>query len=501
MGVLLEVAGLASGQGLAVRTDDEILDRMMLLADSEGALLLRIGEILAALSDFDERLLGHTSYRGLLQNEVDFDRSWAIRLRNFARSQLVAIKVAVCRNIIPMSAAVEAPTDLTLEGQLAWIEGVRSGDIRTKKKKKKSKREPRVLIDDSEAARIVHAATKRARTIRGGNCSDAAARRDIRKAFHDKADGREIIRKALEPREPRPKEPPIDWNAITDPAAELLGPRRVPIDVHDGRRILRELLYDYRIRTIELGLLYQQVVDRKLYRVFNFGSIEEMVRESFTVSVRTLQNYRDRALDLAIYPELLQALEQGMDFGRVMAVCEVATEDNVDRWLAIAKRMTVMELRRAVSWAHETEGELVLSSYENAIAETKGAHQWVAIRAARREERPPRWIEGAEPDLVEACKWYLENVRIPKQHGFQEVKERASWICENPRCYCLTIRMDSHHRLWRSRGGTNESSNGRAVCKPCHLRGIHPHEVVRIDADEKGRDVWSYADGLQIVVL
>jgi hypothetical protein len=39
------------------------------------------------------------------------------------------------------------------------------------------------------------------------------------------------------------------------------------------------------------------------------------------------------------------------------------------------------------------------------------------------------------------------------------------------------------------------------VCKPCHLRGIHPFEVVHLNADDKGRDVWSYADGLQIVVF
>jgi hypothetical protein len=190
-----------------------------------------------------------------------------------------------------------------------------------------------------------------------------------------------------------------------------------------------------------------------------------------------------------------------MDFGRVTAVWEIATEDNVDRWLAVARRTTVMEIRRAVAWAHETGGERVLSSYEQAIAETKGAHQWVALRASRREERPPRWIDDAEPDLVEACKWYLEHVQIPKQRGFRKVKEHAGWVCESPLCDCLTIRGDPHHRIWRSRGGTNDPKNARYVCRPCHRRGIHPFEIVRIDVDQQGRDVWSYADGLQIVVF
>jgi hypothetical protein len=190
-----------------------------------------------------------------------------------------------------------------------------------------------------------------------------------------------------------------------------------------------------------------------------------------------------------------------MDLGRVMAVWEIATEDNVDRWLAIARRMTVMEIRRAVAWAHETEGEFVLSSYERAIAETKGAHQWVSIRAAKRPEPPPTRIERVEPDLLEACKWYLENVRIPKQHGFEAVKERESWICENPRCFCLTICCEGHHWIWRSRGGGNGDENAGNLCRPCHRRGIHPFEIVRRDIDESGRAVWSYADGLQIVVF
>jgi hypothetical protein len=165
------------------------------------------------------------------------------------------------------------------------------------------------------------------------------------------------------------------------------------------------------------------------------------------------------------------------------------------------RRTTVMEIRRAVDWAHETEGEFVLQAYERALAETQGAHQWVSLRAAKRPELPPRRIENVDPDLLEACKWYLENVRIPKQHGFQEVKERESWICESPRCFCLTIRCEGHHQLWRSRGRTDAKANARNLCRPCHLRGIHPFEIVRIDVDAKGRDVWSYADGLQIVVF
>jgi hypothetical protein len=472
---------------------------MALLSQSEGALLLRIGEALGALSAFDERVLGFTGFRNLVENEVDFDRTWAFRLRDFASSPLVAVKQAVCANDVPMSWAVEAPRDMSLEEQRAWIEQVRRGEMRPRKRAKSAQRR-RVVLDDPESVRIVHEATLLARTLRGGNCREHTARRDVIDAYRRRADGRELVRKASEPREMPDRGPPIDWHTAPDPAAALLGPREVPQDAYEAREHLRNTLHKYRTRTLELGFLYQQVVDRKLYRRWGFGSVEEMVTRRLPITLRTLQNYRDRALELAVYPELLAATEAGMDFARAMLVYRVATVATIDRWLAVARRTTVMELRRAVAWAIETKSARVLERYEQAIAATKGAHQWVALRDAKRPEPVPKRIDDADPELLEACTWYLANVRLPKQGGFHAVKEREAWTCESPRCYTLTIRIRGHHRIWRSRGGGDEDSNAAAVCDSCHLRGIHPFEFVRIDRDGEGRDVWRYADGLEILV-
>jgi hypothetical protein len=293
----------------------------------------------------------------------------------------------------------------------------------------------------------------------------------------------------------------IDWSTAPDPAAEILGPREVPKDVHDGRRILNELLYRKRMRTHEIGKLVGQVIGEKRYRAWGFSSFREMVWESFSVSLRTLEGYRDRAADLAIYPELVQALEDGMDLTRVKLVYDIATEDNVVRWLAVAGRATVPELRRAVGWAQDTVGEHVLGTYERAIAETQNAIQFVSVRAARRPRRPPRRIAGVHPDLVKASYWFLEHFVVPKQYGFEKVKEAQRWTCENPRCLLESLGCMAHHFLWRSRLGGNEKTNARCVCRPCHLRGIHPHEFLEITRDAKGRDLWRYSDGLEIVVF
>jgi hypothetical protein len=149
----------------------------------------------------------------------------------------------------------------------------------------------------------------------------------------------------------------------------------------------------------------------------------------------------------------------------------------------------------------DTVGEHVLATYERAMSETQNAHQFVSVRAARRPRTPPRRIAAVHPDLVKASYWLLEHFVIPKQYGFQKVKEEQHWMCESPRCLLESLGCMAHHWIWLSRGGANTKSNGRCVCRPCHLRGIHPYEVLEITKDPKGRDLWRYADGLEIVVF
>ena len=107
----------------------------------------------------------------------------------------------------------------------------------------------------------------------------------------------------------------------------------------------------------------------------------------FGLSLRSLEEYSKELARLIYYPELEEALAEGMDVIRVLAISDIATEDNVARWLALARRMGVTELRRAVSWAEEATSAYVLGLYERAIAETQDAHTWVAIKAARRRVR------------------------------------------------------------------------------------------------------------------
>jgi hypothetical protein len=46
------------------------------------------------------------------------------------------------------------------------------------------------------------------------------------------------------------------------------------------------------------------------------------------------------------------------------------------------------------------------------------------------------------------------------------------------------------------------TENASSPCRCCHRGGIHTADkFVRLEVDEEGRDVWSYADGVTVVVF
>jgi hypothetical protein len=221
-------------------------------------------------------------------------------------------------------------------------------------------------------------------------------------------------------------------------------------------------------------VLFDYVVEHKLYRELGFRSVKEMIDERFRLSLRSLEEYSKELARLTYYPELEEALAEGMDVIRVLAISDIATEDNVARWLALARRMGVTELRRAVAWAEEATSAYVLGLYERAIEETQDAHTWVAIKAARRRiPKPPRRIEGVHPDLYDACVYYDREVQLPEPKGFASVRSRERHCCENPLCNCESLRDEGHHWRRRKHGGSNARTNAGCLCRPCHRRGIH----------------------------
>jgi hypothetical protein len=406
------------------------------------------------------------------------------------------VKDALCRGWIPISTAVLAVKDVEPEDQEQWIAGVRSGDIRPRKRKPVA----RVDIEEPDKAAFVDGVFRKARVVMGYRATDPEVERHVLRVYRERRSGKQLVKDAQAPRDPPPKRT-TPFDPQDDPAAAFLGPRVMPRDEEHCLELIRDTLRMRRMWRIELAVLFDQMVEHKLYRELGFRSVKEMVDERLRTSVRTLEQYSKELARLTYYPELEEALADGMDVVRVLAISDIATEDNVGRWLAVARRIGVTELRRAVAWAEEATSEYVLGLYERAIVETQDAHTWVALKAARRRSvKPPRRIEGVHPELYDACVYYDREVELPDPKGFPAVRKREGFCCENPLCNCVSLRNEGHHWKRRRDGGSNAPTNAGCLCRPCHRRGIHAGAFAK-ETDAKGRDVWTYPSGRRVMVF
>ncbi|MBT3224513.1 MAG: hypothetical protein HN348_36055, partial [Proteobacteria bacterium] len=66
------------------------------------------------------------------------------------------------------------------------------------------------------------------------------------------------------------------------------------------------------------------------------------------------------------------------------------------------------------------------------------------------------------------------------------------------------------HIHWRSRGGSDDLTNGVTVCRVCHLRGLHTGTAgasprIVVEPIVLGKDLsallWTYTDGRQVLAF
>src|SRR5436190_13881073 len=497
MGLAEEVVGPLRAS-VEVSFAEAVLERMWELDALEGPIDLRLGEYLAMLfgPSFDARKIDHANFGAFAVEELDMDRTWASRIMAFGGSDLSRVKEALCRGWIPISTAVLAVKDVEAEEQEDWVAGVRSGDIRPRKKKPVE----RVDIEEPEKAAFVDGVFHKARVAMGYRATDSEVERHVLGVYRERRSGKQLVKDAQARREPPPKRT-TPFDPLDDPAAPFLGPRVMPRDEDHLLELIRDLLRMRRMRRIELAVLHDQMVEHKLYRELGFRSVKEMVDEHLRLSVRSLEEYSKELARLTYYPELEDALAGGMDVIRVLAISDIVTEDNVTRWLALARRMGVTELRRAVAWAEEATSKYVLELYERAIGDTQYAHTWVALKVARRRvPTATRQIGGVHPELYDACVYYDREVQLPDPKGFRSVRKREGFCCENPLGNCFSLRNEGHHWKRRKHGGSNDPTNAGCLCRPCHQRGIHGNAITR-EIDAKGREVWTYLSGRRVMVF
>ena len=475
-------------------SDDAVLairERMITLADSSQAIDLRLARGLAWLKRKDLAPIGVSSYTAFCAERVEWGSTWLRLLVKLVSSDLEQVKAAVCIGILPMTTAVKAPFETDREDQANWLSRALEGDTFTTRRVRQTIE--KVALSGADA-RLVHQARQLARLCLGRAVSDELADRFILGTWEAQRPGKEVIAEARET-PPKPDLSPLpSWCDNDDPATALLGPWRDPENLTEALELLKTVQQARRHRIVELGQLYSCTLHEKLHLRWGFSSAQEFAKQALNLDVRSLQRYRLLGDNLFLFPELGRAVATGLSLKRAEILGDIVEETTVARWLAVAKRTGVGELARAAKMAVDVGATTVLDAYERAMAETT---ETVGLAAAQRPPQPPRYVE-VRPELVEAAQWFLANVRPDKQYGFGRAKERADYTCANPECGRRTLRCDAHHRVFRSRGGSDEEENALCLCKPCHLRLIHSG---RVTVEREGDHlVWRFPGRTVVVV-
>ena len=348
----------------------------------------------------------------------------------------------------------------------------------------------------------------------------------------------------------------LDWTwSNNDPAAALLGPWSAPTSLAQAMAQIKDVQELQRGRAAALARAWAIVGYHACWVRAGFDNQWDFARQVLGWSERTAQRRKALGWKLEWYPELDEAIRGWLDVGSAMHLASVI-EDDAKQWIAVAKRVGRLELRRATEEAGPKGPRRTLQEYQAAIAATDS---WAAeqesgglpindnsvpgqtvgqqakgsspaapsagggsatpsaggvlkVALPHRQTKTPQspTLHKAPPELPEAARWFVEEVKLPVQRGFARVKERDYFQCQNPECGRITLRTEAHHIHWVSLGGSDDLENGITVCRACHLRGLHtgahgspPNIVVEpvVLANGVKALLWTYADGRQVMAF
>lgn len=422
------------------------------------ALDVELAWVLAWLRGQPLETLGYTSWESFRDERVDWAEAWVREMVRLVLSGLPRVVAAVAAGEVPVGLAVQAPGWCKPEDQEAWLAKARAGKLPPRPKKT---RVARIELGE-EDAKIVWLARHEARLLSGLRLQDWEADAWILDAWRHRR--HDLVERALAPA-PKPERARLDWDDA-------------PASLEEGLARLEVIQEARRTRALDLGAAYAHVVKKRLHRAWGYPNVEAFCVEVFGCSARTMQRYRELGEAVRRFPPLVE-----LPLTKATAVARVARSWDVERWVAVAKRVGVTELQAAV--AHVEAGALLLEAYEEAMAKTTTT---VALDSVKRRVPPPL-TDKVFPELLTAAIWLL-SLKIPPQRGFGVVKERDDFVCSNPECRRRALRNHAHHRDWRSHGGGNEPDNGECQCGSCHLRLTHAGHVRQEKVGEAW--VWHY---------
>ena len=196
----------------------------------------------------------------------------------------------------------------------------------------------------------------------------------------------------------------------------------------------------------EIGRVLRQVVDRKLYRELGFESFERYVTERLDLSPRTARRLVRLARAEHRAPEVATAFREG----RITQLqAEVLLRGgSVDRAEAVTLRRLEDEVlpREVAFWAPSA----VATLFEGLVARV-----------------------GLEAMLDHAIATWLG---VGRQFRDYADFERDGYRCTVPGCTARR-NLQSHHIVFRPRGGPDVPWNRTTLCAFHHHRGLHAGRV------------------------
>lgn len=480
----------------------ELVQRLEHLQHAANALALRLGRTLAWIRAKDVAELGYPTYKVYLKQRVDIGPCWAGQLVRLVQAPLPQVREAVSRGVLPLHRAVKAPGQVRRGQESSWLFDACSGRGQFRNGHDPSQRaEPgdrETVPVQGAVRRIVGGARRAAGLVVGQPLSRRSADRFLHNCWSSEHSPEQILHEARKkPPAPNHPEPP-DWGSVPDPATPLLGPWTDPHSVAEAAERVDRIQDLRQHRTLEMGRLYAQIVEDRLYRPLGFSRVADLVEQRLECSVRSLQRYRKRAEALDSDPAAVRAVRRGLSPDRVVRIRRVLPQDRVEPWLEIAPRILPDELDRVLVHiaGHPDLQARMLRAYRDLAARAPQATDTISLAAAPSAPAPRR-IERVSLDLLRAARWFLEKVRPAPQKGFGRVKERDRFTCQNPECGRCTLRAHAHHYIFKSKGGGDSLENGICLCPACHLRLLH---AGRISVERHGDlHIWTYP-GRRVVV-
>ena len=520
-----------------------LIQHIKVVAREEVLLKIRFARLMAWMKRTDLSLVDYSSWTAFVVGRSYWKDAWTREMIRFVESGLDHIMMLVACRVIPLTlgvrAAKELPRHASEYDQLTWLADVAENSIRPRDRS-------RMREITGEPMRFVETARAVAKVLVGFSASVMEIDRFIIDCFVNKRTEAEILEraKAVPPRPPRLDEPPLrPW--MREPKPPTFGHWIEPRDQADCLAQMDFLRARLDERRAILGMGYVQMKDNDLWRDNFYGreTLEIFCRDELEIDQRTFERYANEGRNLFFHPEACAAILSGRVTGdrAQFAIAHGGGSGSLEPMLDLASRLDCAEMNRAdelaepvgtaygpaVGMAHEVEsilagpptgtgGELAQELTSVLLGEGKAAASQAAaliaqhvrtesptrtgaIRVGLRDavyrgwSRPPPFSMFVPPELVEAAKWFAENVKLPKEQGTRKMVVHDCYCCQNPRCRKITIRVHSHHIWFQEDLGPDDDWNLIALCPSCHLRGIHSWRMRLVRIGDWL--VWTYGDG------